>query len=59
MALTVKELIVELSKLNPKHASSYIIVYHSDSDIDFSISGVEMNYDTNKEGDVLISIEDA
>ena len=58
MALTVAELIVELSKVEPRHANKPVVVYHSDLDNEFTVSGIEMNYDANDDGDVLLTVED-
>lgn len=59
MALTVAELIVELSGVGSQYDNKAVVAYDSDEDRDFSITGIEINYDANPDGDVLITLESA
>lgn len=51
MALTVGELVAKLNRLDP---NAYPIAYHSSSDMEFSVDGVEVD----DQGDVILDIED-
>lgn len=58
MALTVAELKAELAKFDAKFDDTFPVVYHTSGDVEFYISGVELNSDVGEREDVLITVED-